>query len=65
MVPAFQAPQGLIVPLATNGAGALTLAGTWSAPVPSGTTLYVQGWLADAGAVAGFAASNAVSATAP
>ena len=65
MVPAFQAPQGLIVPLATNGAGALTLAGTWSAAVPSGTTLYAQGWLPDAGAVAGFAASNAVSATAP
>ncbi|MHC5209799.1 MAG: FG-GAP repeat domain-containing protein [Planctomycetota bacterium] len=51
--------------LATDAGGNLALAGTWPPGVPSGTTVWFQTWIADAGGPAGFAASNGVSGTTP
>ena len=48
----------LLVPLATNPSGALSLPFTWPSNVPPGMALYFQFWINDAGGVAGFAASN-------
>lgn len=45
--------------------GGASLAGTWPGGVPSGFTTYFQWWIADAGGPSGFAASNAISGTAP
>jgi len=61
LVPATQ----LLVALVTDAAGGLELAGTWPAGVPSGAQVFVQVWIADPAGPAGFAASNAVVATAP
>jgi len=48
----------------TNAQGEVTLAGHWIA-FPSGLSLYFQFWLPDPAGPAGFAASNAISATMP
>jgi hypothetical protein len=48
----------------TDAQGDLVLAGHWIA-FPSGFTLYFQFWLSDPAGPAGFAASNAISATMP
>ena len=48
----------------TNAQGELALTGHWI-PFPSGLTLYFQFWLPDPEGPAGFAASNAISATMP
>ena len=48
----------LLVPLATNPSGALSLPFTWPSSVPPGMALYFQFWISDPGSVAGFAASN-------
>jgi hypothetical protein len=48
----------------TNAQGELALIGHWIA-FPSGFTLYFQFWLPDPAGPAGFAASNAISATMP
>lgn len=58
-------PGLLLAGLATDAAGGLLLAGTWPAGVPSGLDLFFQAWVADAGASAGLAASNAVRAAVP
>ena len=48
----------------TNAQGEVTLAGHWIT-FPPGFVLYFQFWLPDPAGVAGFAASNAISATMP
>ena len=50
----------LLVPLATNAAGALTVPFLWPTNVPPGTALYFQVWISDPGAISGFSASNAL-----
>jgi hypothetical protein len=42
----------------TNGAGQLTIPFGFPAGIPVGSAMYFQFWIADPGAVAGFAASN-------
>lgn len=54
----------LISGLATDASGGLVLGTTWPAGVPAGLTFYLQGWIADAGAPQGFAATNGLSGTA-
>ena len=44
--------------LPTSPSGTLTLPFNWPSGVPAGLPLYFQFWISDAGAVAGFAASN-------
>lgn len=67
LVPAFQPPLGILVPLATNGSGALAVSAPWPVSLPAGVELFVQVWIADPGAAAGVAGSNALrgSAVAP
>jgi hypothetical protein len=55
----------LVFFLTTNAAGELTLSTTWPGAILSGATLWMQAWIADPAAVAGWSASNAVSATQP
>ena len=55
----------LLVVLTTSPAGTLTLSGTFPAGVPSGTDFFVQVIVTDAGAVQGFALSNAIQGTTP
>ncbi|HEX5012216.1 MAG TPA: PQQ-binding-like beta-propeller repeat protein [Planctomycetota bacterium] len=55
----------LIGPLATDAQGRLVLSGTWPAGMPSGTQLWLQEWIVDAGGPKGFAASNGLRATTP
>ena len=55
----------LLAPLVTSPAGALVLSGTWPLGVPSGASLWLQAWVADAGGPKGFAASNGLKATTP
>jgi len=68
-LPAF---GGLLVPspdrvaaFATDAAGMLALTAEWPAGLPAGFALYVQAWVADAGAPQGWAASNALGLVAP
>jgi hypothetical protein len=61
MVPA---PSLIVFGPSTNAAGSLTVGSLWSAAFPSHFTLVTQVWVADAGAPAGWAASNAVKALA-
>jgi len=56
-------PQILVHPLPVNADGVLEATANWPAAAPSGVTLYVQYWVADALAPFGFAASNAVVGT--
>jgi hypothetical protein len=60
MVPA----PSLLLVLATNGAGEFAGSGPWPG-APAGLTIWFQAWIVDAAAVQGFAASNALGATAP
>ncbi len=55
----------LVMPLPTGTNGALVINSTWPAGVPSGFTMYLQYWIVDPIGIAGYAASNAVSATSP
>ncbi len=55
----------LIGPFVTDASGALVLGGTWPAGLPGGASLWLQGWVADAGGPHGFAASNGLRLTAP
>ena len=55
----------LLAPLVTSPAGTLVLSGTWPLGVPSGASLWLQAWVADAGGPKGFAASNGLKATTP
>jgi hypothetical protein len=58
-------PPVLIVPLATDALGALQLAFTWPAGVPSGTSLYFQLAVQDVAAVKAVSLSNALKAVTP
>jgi hypothetical protein len=59
------APDILVPALPTGIYGTFTLAAAMPDPLPSGLTLIVQGWIIDAAAVKGFAATPAISATSP
>jgi len=61
MVPTIDFINGLPI---TNAQGEVTLVGHWIA-FPPGFSLYFQFWLPDPAGPAGFAASNAISATMP
>lgn len=58
-------PDFVFAGLPTGPTGALDLAGTWPAGVPSGLNLFFQAWVVDAGGVLGAAATNGLRATAP
>ena len=45
--------------------GIVSLTTTWPAGVPSGTGLYFQFWIQDAGAVKGFAATDGLLVSVP
>ncbi|MBL8766513.1 MAG: hypothetical protein JNL94_04055 [Planctomycetes bacterium] len=55
----------IVLPITTSGAGSFTLNLTVPTALPSGFELVVQTWILDAAGPAGFAASNAIAATAP
>jgi hypothetical protein len=57
-------PQLVNFPLLTDGTGELVLAGAWPAGA-GGLTLYLQFWWKDPAGPAGYASSNAVSASVP
>ncbi|MHC5210521.1 MAG: hypothetical protein ACYTG2_07380 [Planctomycetota bacterium] len=48
--------------LVTDGAGGWVLGGTWPAGVPAGVPFWLQAWIADGSAPAGYAASHGVRA---
>jgi hypothetical protein len=54
-----------ILPLFSDFSGGASLSTTWPAGVPSGFSTYFQWWVQDAVGPSGYAASNAVAATAP
>jgi hypothetical protein len=54
-----------VLPFSVGSTGALALASTWPAGVPSGVDLYFQWWVSDAAGVKGFAASNGLQGTTP
>ena len=58
-------PDLLLGGLSTDGTGALLLAGTWPAGVPSGLAFWSQSWIVDAAGPKGLSASNALKATTP
>ncbi|GJM22818.1 MAG: hypothetical protein DHS20C15_27330 [Planctomycetota bacterium] len=49
----------------TNAAGELDLASTWPEGIPGGLSIWSQWWISDPAGPSGFAASNAVKASAP
>ncbi len=53
-------PDVLVGPLATDASGLLVLQATWPEGVPIDTQVFLQAWIADAGAPSGLAASNAL-----
>jgi hypothetical protein len=55
----------IIAGLVTSPLGDLVLLGPWPAGIPAGMSLMFQAWSIDAAGVQGWAASNAVQATAP
>lgn len=59
------APDIVIAGLTTDPSGILALAAIWPVGVPSGFSTFYQYWITDVVGPAGFAASNAVSGTAP
>jgi hypothetical protein len=65
LVPAFEAPLGVLLPLATDSTGGWSLAASWPAGLPAGLSLWFQAWTLDGGAPAGKSASNALRATTP
>jgi hypothetical protein len=59
-------PVALTLPLVTNGTGSIPLSWTsWPGGLPSGTSIYLQYAIADAGAPAGTALSNALKGVTP
>ena len=54
----------LLVPLFADGAGLQSLPFTWPSGIPAGTAFYLQCWIADPGAAAGWSASNALEGVA-
>lgn len=55
----------LYIVLVTDAAGGVLLAGPWPAGIPSGTQIWFQEWVTDAGGPHGYAASNGLRATVP
>jgi hypothetical protein len=55
----------VLITLATSPAGAINLTTPWPAGIPSGTSIWMQTWVSDAGGPKGFAATNGVKATTP
>ena len=55
----------LIVTFGLNGAGAANLPATWPAGVPSGASLWLQGWIPDSDGPAGLVATAALQIIAP
>jgi hypothetical protein len=56
----------LTLPLVTNGSGGLPLAwASWPGGLPSATSIFMQYAVADAGAPAGVALSNALEGVTP
>jgi len=55
----------IVVPLLSNGSGALTVGGTWPAAVPAGIDMYFQYWIESGTGPFGFVSSNAIQATTP
>jgi len=58
-------PHLVIQGLPISPAGTLNLSAPWPAGLPPGTALWFQHWFADAAALQGLAASNAVKAVTP
>jgi hypothetical protein len=59
-------PPVLTLPLVTNGSGSIPLAwASWPGGLPSATSIFVQYAVADAGAPAGVALSNALEGVTP
>jgi hypothetical protein len=65
IVPAFEAPNGLLTPLVTNGAGEWTVSGQWPPGLPDHLQVAFQVWIDDPDAAQQFAASNALAAVTP
>ena len=58
-------PTSVNAGIPTGPLGTVDLPSTWPDGLPSGLSFYAQWWMADAGAVAGFAGSNTLQATTP
>jgi hypothetical protein len=56
-------PDLLLAGFVTSASGGLSIATSWPGGVPPGTQIFLQVWIADAGAAHGVAASNALRAT--
>jgi hypothetical protein len=54
-----------LVGLVTSPTGAIELVAKWPLGIPSGTSMWLQTWVADAGGPKGFAATNGLRGTAP
>lgn len=61
----FPVPVLAQLPLAVDGNGELELAAALPAGLPSGTTIVLQAWFSDAGAVLGASASNGLKLLVP
>ena len=55
----------LLLPFPTNGLGGFEVTATVSPNMLPGTNVFLQAWVPDTGAPAGYAASNAITARAP
>jgi len=55
----------LLVSLVTSTGGMNAISTHWPTGIPSGTSVWLQAWVQDAGGPKGFAASNALKATSP
>jgi hypothetical protein len=58
-------PDILVAGLSTDANGELLIGGSWPAGLPSGASVFFQGWIADATGPVGFSATHGVSATLP
>lgn len=65
LVPDVAGPGGLVIPLPIPASGSLSLNTNWPAGMPPNTSVYLQYWIADPGAVFGASASNAIVGTTP
>jgi hypothetical protein len=59
------APDAKVGPEKINALGAAQFDGRWPPDAPSGSTLWFQAWIPDAGAPQGWAASNALQVISP
>ena len=64
LVPLLPSPEFLIPSLPVNGSGSLVIGTNWP-PLPSGTAVYFQYWVVDAGGPYGASASNGIEALTP